>query len=40
MERELLEVFLEHIPDNVFFKDRDSRFVCVSRAMADYFGLA
>jgi diguanylate cyclase (GGDEF)-like protein/PAS domain S-box-containing protein len=40
MDRELLEVFLEHIPDNVFFKDCDSRFVRVSRAMADYFGLA
>jgi diguanylate cyclase (GGDEF)-like protein/PAS domain S-box-containing protein len=39
-ERELLEAFLEHIPDNVYFKDRDSRFVCISRAMADYFGLA
>jgi hypothetical protein len=39
-ERELLEAFLEHIPDNVYFKDRDSRFVCIGRAMADYFGLA
>ena len=39
-EHELLEAFLEHIPDNVYFKDRDSRFVCISRAMADYFGLA
>jgi len=36
----LLEAFLEHIPDNVYFKDRDSRFVCISRAMADYLGLA
>ena len=39
-ERMLLEAFLELIPDNVFFKDRDSRFVRISRAMADYFGLA
>jgi len=38
-ERELLEAFLDHIPDNVYFKDRDSRFVCISQAMADYFGL-
>jgi len=35
----LLEAVLEHIPDNVFFKDRDSRFVRINRAMADYFGL-
>jgi diguanylate cyclase (GGDEF)-like protein/PAS domain S-box-containing protein len=40
IERELLEAFLDHIPDNVYFKDRDSRFVCISRAMADYSGLA
>ncbi|MGP8175319.1 MAG: putative bifunctional diguanylate cyclase/phosphodiesterase [Terracidiphilus sp.] len=39
MERELLEAFLEHIPDNVFFKDRESRFVCIGRAMTDFFGL-
>ena len=40
VEREMLEAFLEHIPDNVFFKDRESRFVRISRAMADYLGLA
>ena len=40
MERELLEAFLEHIPDNVFFKDRESRFVRVGRAMAKYVGLS
>jgi PAS domain S-box-containing protein len=40
LERELLEAFLEHIPDNVFFKDRESRFVRVGRAMAKYVGLS
>lgn len=39
-ERDLLEAFLEHIPDNVFFKDRDSRFIRISQAMAEYIGLA
>ena len=39
-DRDLLGAFMEHIPDNVFFKDRDSRFVRISRAMANYFGLA
>jgi diguanylate cyclase (GGDEF)-like protein/PAS domain S-box-containing protein len=39
-ERGLLEAFLEHISDNVFFKDRDSRFIRISRAMAAYIGLA
>jgi diguanylate cyclase (GGDEF)-like protein/PAS domain S-box-containing protein len=38
--RDLLEAFLEHIPDNVFFKDRDSRFMRISTAMANYIGLA
>lgn len=40
IQRSLLEAFLDHIPDNVFFKDRASRFLQVSRSMANYFGLA
>ncbi len=40
LERHLLEAFLEHIPDNVFFKDRESRFIRISRGMARHVGLA
>ena len=39
LDRYLLDAFLEHIPDNVFFKDLDSRFVRISSAMAKYCGL-
>ncbi|MFP5227309.1 MAG: putative bifunctional diguanylate cyclase/phosphodiesterase [Acidobacteriota bacterium] len=39
VSQDLLDAFLEHIPDNVFFKDRDSRFVRISRSMANYCGL-
>ena len=37
LDRYLLQAFLDHIPDNVFFKDRKSRFVRVSRGMAQRF---
>jgi len=40
IERQLLYAFFEHIPDNVYFKDRNGRFIRINRAMADYFGLA
>jgi PAS domain S-box-containing protein len=38
-EQNLLLAFLENLPHNVFFKDRESRFIRVNRAMATYFGL-
>jgi diguanylate cyclase (GGDEF)-like protein/PAS domain S-box-containing protein len=37
---DLLEAFLEHIPDGVYFKDRESRFVRISRSLATRFGLS
>lgn len=36
---ELLDAFLDHVPDNVYFKDLNSRFVRVSSSMARHFGL-
>jgi two-component system, sensor histidine kinase and response regulator len=37
--RQLLDAFLEFIPDNVYFKDMDSRFVRISHSMARNRGL-
>jgi diguanylate cyclase (GGDEF)-like protein/PAS domain S-box-containing protein len=38
-EEDLLKTFLQHIPDGVYFKDRHSRFVRISRSLALRFGL-
>jgi|GEM_PF-1557527 len=40
LESNLLGAFLEYIPDNVYFKDRNSRFMCINRALANYLGLS
>jgi len=37
---DLVRAFLEHVPASVYFKDRESRFVRISRSQAEKFGLA
>ena len=39
LDEHLLRAFLDHVPDGVYFKDRESRFVRISRSLAARFGL-
>jgi PAS domain S-box-containing protein len=38
-EQYLIQTLLENIPDNIYFKDLESRFIRINKAMAQLFGL-
>ena len=40
LERFLLNTLMEHAPDFIFFKDRHSRIIRISKALADFYGLS
>jgi len=39
-ERNLLRVLLDTTPDHIYYKDRDSRFILMSKSQAERFGLS
>jgi len=39
-EGEMLRTLMEHLPDTIYFKDRNSRFLRVNRAQFERFGLS
>jgi len=38
-ERARLQTFMDNVDDHIYFKDRDSRFIRINKAMARWFGL-
>jgi two-component system, sensor histidine kinase and response regulator len=39
IERNLLHTLMNHLPDAIYFKDRDGKFLRISKALADKFGI-
>jgi PAS domain S-box-containing protein len=40
VDRALVSAFLANVPDSIYFKDRDSRFIAVSTSHVRHFGMA
>lgn len=38
-KRDLLRVLMDNLPDHIYFKDANSRFTHINRALAEHFGL-
>ncbi len=38
-ERDILQIFMDNIPDNVYFKDTESRFVRINQVQARFLGV-
>ncbi len=38
-EQHMLQTFMDNVDEHIYFKDLDSRFVRINRALADWFGL-
>lgn len=36
---DLLQQLMDNIADNIFFKNRDSKFIMINKANAQWFGL-
>ncbi len=39
LQRQLLDNLMQNTPDRIFFKDKDSKFIRISRATTEHFGL-
>ncbi len=39
-ERDLLQALMDNIPDHIYFKDTDSRFIRINRSQANFLGIS
>ena len=39
-EQFFMKTLMDNVPDNIYFKDKDSRFIRINKALCEWFGLA